>query len=183
MPNCRAYVLGPRDELLPIGFIGELYIGESQVTAGYLNRPMENRRAFRNDPFSTSDDRARGRSRLHRSGDLGRFLLDGQLEFHGRVLGDKQVKLRGFRIDLREIESQLYQATSSDQEQRIPEVCVVGREATSGSASISPLHDEKRIVAFVVTKVPMEDISQRNEYAIELQARIQNQLKLLHVTH
>ena len=95
--NTRIYVM--RDgNLVPVGITGEVLIGGSGVGRGYLGRDELNRRSFVEDPFLPGE-------RLYRSGDLGRWLPDGNLELLGRT--DHQVKIRGYRIELAEIEHQL----------------------------------------------------------------------------
>lgn len=94
--NMQTYVLGERQQLLPIGVPGELYIGGAGLAEGYLNRPELTTECFVPHPFN--DDPA---ARLYRTGDLVRYLPDGNLEFLGRV--DNQVKIRGYRIELDEI--------------------------------------------------------------------------------
>jgi amino acid adenylation domain-containing protein len=95
--NIRLYVLDAHLQPVPIGVAGELYVGGAGVGRGYLNDPEQTRRSFLPDPFS----RARA-ARLYKTGDLARWCADGTLEFLGRV--DDQVKMRGHRIDLKEIE-------------------------------------------------------------------------------
>ncbi|MCP5104229.1 MAG: AMP-binding protein, partial [bacterium] len=92
MPNTRVYILGRGGRLLPMGVPGELCIGGAGVSRGYLNRPELTNKRFRTTP-------------LYFSGDLARWLPDGNLEFLGRV--DHQVKIRGYRIECGEIENQL----------------------------------------------------------------------------
>ena len=95
--NTRLYVLDMHLEPVPIGVVGELCVGGVGVGRGYLNDPRRTERSFFRDPFS----RSRG-ARLYRTGDLARWRADGILEFVGRV--DHQVKIRGHRIELEQIE-------------------------------------------------------------------------------
>jgi amino acid adenylation domain-containing protein len=95
--NMRVYVLDSNVAPMPIGMVGELYVGGIGVGRGYLNDPEQTRRSFLRDRFSTN--RA---ARLYRTGDLGRWRADGILEFLGRV--DHRVKIRGCRVELEEIE-------------------------------------------------------------------------------
>jgi amino acid adenylation domain-containing protein len=96
--NTRLYVLDRDANPVPIGIPGEIYVGGDSLAHGYLNDDALTVQKFLPDPFSTG----RG-ARLYRTGDLGRFLPDGNLEFLGRV--DNQIKIRGVRIELNEIES------------------------------------------------------------------------------
>jgi non-ribosomal peptide synthetase component F len=95
--NTRLYVLDAHLRPVPIGVTGELCVGGIGVGRGYLNDPDQTRRSFLRDPFS----QRRG-ARLYRTGDLVRWRADGALEFVGRI--DHQVKVRGYRIELEEIE-------------------------------------------------------------------------------
>ncbi|MFT3803347.1 MAG: amino acid adenylation domain-containing protein [Burkholderiaceae bacterium] len=97
--NARLYVLTAEDQLAPIGVPGELYIGGDGVASGYLNDPELTAARFVPNPFEP----ANSPDRLYRSGDQVRWRADGVLEFLGRR--DHQIKLRGFRIELAEIEA------------------------------------------------------------------------------
>ena len=98
LPNVRCYVLDDGLEPTPVGVAGELYIGGVAVARGYLNRPQLTAQAFIPDPFSIEPG-----ARMYRTGDLARVLPGGNIEYVGRR--DHQVKVRGFRVELGEIES------------------------------------------------------------------------------
>ncbi|HEX2957142.1 MAG TPA: amino acid adenylation domain-containing protein, partial [Chitinispirillaceae bacterium] len=124
--NTKIYILDTFLQPVPTGVKGELYIGGVGVARGYLNRPELTEERFLTDPFSAEPD-----ARMYKTGDLGRWLPDGTIEFLGR--NDFQVKIRGFRIELGEIESKLQ--SHSD----IREAVVLAREDEPG---------EKRLVTY-----------------------------------
>ena len=95
--NTRLYILDEERKPVPVGVIGEIYIGGAGVTRGYLNREELTRQRYMPDPFAAG--------RMYRTGDLGRFWPDGAVQYLGRI--DNQVKIRGFRIELGEIETVL----------------------------------------------------------------------------
>jgi len=98
--NTQVYVLDRLMQPQPTGVTGELYIGGAGVSAGYLNQPAETALRFVADPFAVAEGR-----RLYRTGDLARYLPDGNVEFIGRL--GNQIKVRGFRVELGEVEANL----------------------------------------------------------------------------
>ncbi|MEM9905080.1 MAG: amino acid adenylation domain-containing protein, partial [Cyanobacteria bacterium P01_D01_bin.44] len=127
--NTQIYLLDAEGLPVPIGVPGELHIGGDSLARGYLNRPELTAEKFIDNPFSCEND---PRSRLYKTGDLCCYLPDGNVQFLGRI--DHQVKVRGFRIELEEIESTLLQHPV------INEALVIAREDSPG---------DQRIVAYL----------------------------------
>ncbi|HEC84909.1 MAG TPA: amino acid adenylation domain-containing protein, partial [Thioploca sp.] len=143
--NTQLYILDSHLQLVPIGVPGELYIGGDGLARGYLNRPELSQEKFIPNPFS-----AKPGTHLYKTGDLARYLPDGNIEFLGRI--DHQVKLRGFRIELGEIEALL------SQHPNVRESAVIAREDQS---------DNKRIVAYLVSDLVPERIPYQSECIVE----------------
>ncbi len=118
--NMKTYVLDRFENPIAVGIIGELYISGAGVAQGYLNREDLTRERFINNPFASEQDKQKGYTRMYKTGDLVRWLPDGNIEYIGR--NDDQVKIRGYRIELQEIEV----ALSSIKD--IAQSCVVVKE-------------------------------------------------------
>src|SRR5215475_5770127 len=121
--NTQAYVLDENRQPVPIGAAGELYLGGVQVGRGYYNEPELTRDRFILDPFKTGS-----RTSLYGTGDLARYLPDGNIEFLGRL--DHQVKIRGRRIELDEINAVI------ERHPGVRESIVVLRESAPGGAQL-----------------------------------------------
>ncbi|MEM1170262.1 MAG: amino acid adenylation domain-containing protein [Cyanobacteria bacterium P01_H01_bin.35] len=128
--NIQIYILDNNLQPVPIGVPGELHIGGAGLARGYLNRPELTAQKFIPNPFSQEEG-----SRLYKTGDLARYLADGNIEFIGRI--DNQVKIRGFRIELREIEAVL------TEHPKVGKAVVIVREDIPG---------DKRLAAYIVAK-------------------------------
>lgn len=124
--NTQVYILDQDLNLLPIGIPGELHIGGIGLSRGYLKRDQLTENKFISNPF--------GEGKLYKTGDLARYLPNGEIEFLGRL--DDQVKIRGFRIELGEIKNAL------SQHDQIQEALVIAYEDLS----------EKRLVAYFVSR-------------------------------
>ncbi|MBE9103653.1 amino acid adenylation domain-containing protein, partial [Nostoc cf. edaphicum LEGE 07299] len=125
--NTQLYILDQYSQLVPVGVAGELHIGGEGLARGYFNRPDLTAEKFIPNPFSKKA------ARLYKTGDLARYLPNGQIEYIGRI--DNQVKVRGFRIELGEIEAVINQYSA------VGEAVVVIRKDSTNS---------QRIVAYIV---------------------------------
>ena len=126
--NTQIYLLDADLQPVAIGVMGQLYVGGDGLAKGYLNQPDLTAAAFIPNPFSNKSG-----SSLYKTGDLGRYLADGNIEFLGRI--DDQVKIRGYRIELGEIEAALCQHP------QVREAVVIVRE---------DIPDDKHLVAYVI---------------------------------
>ncbi|UXE58890.1 MAG: amino acid adenylation domain-containing protein [Woronichinia naegeliana WA131] len=124
----KVYLFDRNLQPVPVGVSGEIHVGGASVARGYLNQLALTREKFISNPFLAGDT-------LYKTGDLARYLPDGNIEYIGRI--DNQVKIRGFRIELGEIEAII------GQNEDVQSACVIVREDNPG---------DKRLVAYIVPK-------------------------------
>jgi len=146
--NTVIYILDKNMQLVPAGVAGEICIGGMGVTRGYLNQPGMTARSFIRNPFENPLA-----ERIYRTGDLGRYLSDGNIEYCGRV--DNQVKFRGYRIELGEVEAAL------GAHEDVSQAAALLREDTPGN---------KMLAGYIVTKGEREPAA--NELKDWLKARL-----------
>lgn len=111
LPNYVAYILDEQLQPMPVGMPGELWIGGAGVSLGYLNNKELTDYHFITDPYATPEYVAQGWTTMYRTGDIAHLQNDGAMVFHNRVAGDAQVKIRGLRIELGDIESNIVKAS------------------------------------------------------------------------
>ncbi len=162
--NARIYVLDGYGEPVPLGAVGELYIGGAGVARGYLDRPELTAERFVADRFAGPG------ARMYRTGDLARYLPDGNLEFVGRK--DDQVKVRGYRIELGEIEARLCEHPA------VREAVVVAREVEAGALCrpVFPWAGDTRLVAYVISAAASESDAPAGELVATLRRHLADRL-------
>ncbi|ATB38937.1 non-ribosomal peptide synthetase [Cystobacter fuscus] len=146
--NMQVYALNRELQLAPVGVSGELYIGGVAVGRGYFNRPELTASVFIPDPFGA----VRG-ARFYKTGDIGKYTLEGQLDFLGRL--DDQVKVRGYRVELSEIESRIAE------HEKVQQTVVLARGKEGA---------DKQLVAYVVSTAPAAELIE------ELKTKLRGQL-------
>ncbi|WP_428244384.1 amino acid adenylation domain-containing protein [Gynuella sp.] len=144
--NTRIYLLNNELNPVPIGTVGEVFIAGDGVARGYLNKPELTGESFLDDPFCPDNS-----SKMYRSGDLGRWLPDGRIEFLGR--NDQQVKIRGFRIEPGDIASHMLQLSG------VEDAYVTDRKTTSG---------ETQLIAFYTGDQSIEKADIRQQLSLVL---------------
>ncbi|MFQ4145498.1 amino acid adenylation domain-containing protein [Chlorogloeopsis sp. ULAP02] len=142
--NIQTYILDRYLQPVPIGVIGELYIGGKGLARGYCNQPELTVEKFIPNPFEEG-------KRLYKTGDLVRYCNDANIEIIGRI--DHQVKIRGFRIELEEIETKLNQHFA------VQDAVVIVREDSPG---------DKRLVAYIVPNTQNLELDNKSEFTLHL---------------
>ncbi|WP_095162575.1 amino acid adenylation domain-containing protein [Pseudomonas sp. Irchel 3F5] len=153
LPDLNLYLLDAFGQPVPMGAAGEVYVGGAGVARGYLNRPELTAERFLHDPFAGKPE-----ARMYKTGDLARYLPNGNLAFLGR--NDDQVKIRGFRIELGEIAARLAEHRS------IREAVVVAQGADA----------DKRLVAYVVVQSAVQNTPVDSEAGLALAGALRDYL-------
>lgn len=158
-PNTQFYILNEQLEKVSTGETGELFISGDQVARGYLNRKQETEVSFIDNKFARAKDLTSGWNKLYKTGDLVRYLSNGNVEFIGRK--DNQIKLRGYRIELGEIESVI------ENQKGIKQAVVLLHEDS---------YRNKLLVAYIVHE--NEFVEFEKDYKATLQEILQNTLPI-----
>ena len=157
--NTQIYLLDADLQPVPIGSVGELYIGGDGLARGYLNRPELTAERFISNFFISCKDAIYPVSTIYKTGDLARYLPDGNIEFLGRI--DNQVKVRGFRIELGEIEAVLSQHPA------VRETVVIAGEDIPG---------DKHLVAYIVPNQEQIPTREAQSFASQLRQFLKEKL-------
>ncbi|KAI1341807.1 hypothetical protein F5Y15DRAFT_431006 [Xylariaceae sp. FL0016] len=158
LPNYMTYILDEQLQPLPPGVPGEVFIGGAGVSQGYLNNDELNAEAFVADPYAARHPGfvTNGWTRMYRTGDIGHLTKDGALVFHRRVKGDTQVKIRGVRIELNDVESNIL--ATADGVLREAIVTLRAEDFLVVHVIFSPQHncaDKERFLANLLSRLPM----------------------------
>jgi len=143
--NTKIYILGANEKLLPLGAIGELYISGTGLAEGYLNNSEMTNQKFINNPFAEGET-------LYKTGDLGKWLNNGAIEYMGR--NDDQVKVRGFRIELGEIETVIKQHEAINDAVVVVKEDSLGIKETIAFFVLNSDADSDEIKEFLEDKLP-----------------------------
>ncbi|KAJ2990320.1 hypothetical protein NUW58_g3008 [Xylaria curta] len=162
-PNYSVYVVDERLRLVAAGVQGEIYIGGASVGLGYVNQPELTRERFVADVLASPEDRLNGHLVLHRTGDLGRWQKNGVLLVEGRIGGDTQIKIRGLRVDIAEVEHVMLNEAND-----ILQAAIV-------SVRQSPSADHQILVAHVVFANAYKSLA---DYIGKIQALLAKKLPL-----
>ena len=178
IPDLKTYILDKNLNVVPIGGIGELYIGGEGIARGYLGRAGLTAERFIANPYAAEEDISKGRkSRIYKTGDLARYLSDGNIEYIGR--NDFQVKIRGYRIELGEIENSLLEYEG------IKQSVVIAREHKDKTVDNKYLVgyyvaeeevDEEKVLNYIGSKLPEYMVPSVLVYMKELPLTINGKL-------
>ncbi|MBD2452351.1 amino acid adenylation domain-containing protein [Nostoc sp. FACHB-152] len=169
--NTQIYLLDSHLQLVPVGVAGELYVGGVSLARGYFNSPELTAQRFIVSPFDKSD-------RLYKTGDLARYLADGNIEYLGRI--DQQVKIRGYRIELGDIEAALSQYPAvketiviaredlPGEQYLVAYLCLKPQESEDTSSVSSQIELQKYCLSEITTQNKLGDLPVQDEQAVNL---------------
>ncbi|WP_198538372.1 amino acid adenylation domain-containing protein, partial [Marinicella sediminis] len=140
--NTQVHILDQQGQLVPVGVPGELHLTGQGLARGYLHRPDLTEEKFVSSPFDSSE-------RMYRSGDLARWMPDGNLEYLGRI--DTQVKIRGFRIEIGEIETRLLEHEQVSD-------CAVVAQGEEGNKTLVAFYTSVHSEAETLDEIPREEL-------------------------
>ncbi|MCY7422282.1 MAG: amino acid adenylation domain-containing protein, partial [Chitinophagaceae bacterium] len=145
--NIWIYVVDENGHLVPNGVVGEIWIGGESVARGYLNQPELTSAKFIENPFVSANG-----SRIYKTGDLGRRLADGTIEYYGRM--DNQVKIRGYRIELGEIEQALMKSGLVKQAVVLAKTEIDGNKMLVGYVVADNDFDKQNVLLYLYKRLP-----------------------------
>ncbi|PYI00702.1 lovastatin nonaketide synthase [Aspergillus sclerotiicarbonarius CBS 121057] len=184
LPNYYTYVVDEQLRPLPAGMPGEICIGGAGVAVGYLNKELT-RQHFITNPFATPEDVSQGWTRMYRTGDIGHLQDDGAMVFHSRMAGDTQIKIRGIRIELSDIESNIISTAGGALKEAVvtlregnPDFLVAhvvfrqGHEVTDQEAFLQQLLNQLPIPQYMipVLAIPLETLPLTNHSKVDRKA-------------
>ncbi|KAL8689778.1 MAG: hypothetical protein Q9224_004564 [Gallowayella concinna] len=185
LPNYTTYVVDEELKPLPAGMPGEIYIGGAGVSLGYLNNEELTEQCFVPDPFASPDDVSKGWTRMYRTGDIGHLQEDGAMVFHRRMAGDTQIKIRGLRIELSDIESNIISAAKGVLREAIVTLREGDPDFLVAHVLFAPRHEIKDKEAFLehllsglpipqymipVTAIPLDQLPLTNHSKVDRKA-------------
>ena len=158
LPNYATYILDDQLKPVPPGMPGEIVIGGAGVSLGYLHNKELTDQHFIPDPYATPEDVAQGWTTMYRTGDIGRLRSDGALIFNNRIAGDTQIKIRGIRIELGDIESNIVRASKGALREAIVTLRGSDPEFLVAHVVFAPQHeitDEEEFLRQLLTHLPI----------------------------
>jgi hybrid polyketide synthase / nonribosomal peptide synthetase ACE1 len=185
LPNYVTYILDDQLRPLPAGMLGEVVIGGAGVLLGYLNNKELADLKFVPDPYATPKYVANGWTKMYRTGDIGHLQDDGAMVFHSRIAGDTQVKIRGLRIEITDIESNILSAASGVLRDAVVALHEVDSQFLVAHVVFAPQHDVTDKEAFLqhllshlplpqymipVLAIPLENLPLTNHSKVDRKA-------------
>jgi hybrid polyketide synthase/nonribosomal peptide synthetase ACE1 len=160
LPNYDTYIVDEELRPVPIGSPGEICLAGAGVSLGYFKNPELTDKLFIPNPFATPEDIANGWTRMYRTGDIGHLREDGAMVFHSRIVGDSQVKIRGLRIELSDIESNIVRAAGGVLNEAVVTLREGDPEFLVAHVVCAPNHGVANMMAFLERLLSNLDVPQ-----------------------